>query len=543
MKKVITLLLLSVALAGAQTQPLRPPGTTTPAGAGSPQIAATNLQTRLNAPTDSDLYCSGFITPTDLSDSTYVVGGTNSPQQTRFQGHDTIFLHGPTVPTGSKLLLLRHVADPLKVDRYPGQQALVNHLGQVYSEMGVVTVTGKMGQVMTATFDLSCDPATLADIAIPLPERPRPLYRASAPSREPLGEPNGKLTGRIALGSEFDTVFATGQKVYLNVGGEQLKPGDYLRVTRTYESMLHDPIDSLEFKNNTDELSRKQNSSDLRQAVLGYGDKLPAFDAKQQVGGFPRKTVGEMMVLYTTPDSATAIVTSALEPINVGDDFELEEAIAAAPTPGPAPVADMHPPTIACQVAPSSVQTGQTATVNCQAASPDNQAVSLTFQPSRGRLQPRGNSALLSTQGLDPGQVSVRITATDARNLSASTFANLMVEAPPPAPQATQAAALNFRKNSAYVDNRAKAALDDIALRLQENPSSTAVVIGSNAAGEQERLASLRSRNAGDYLTKEKGVTAERIQSRTGTSGSSTATVWIVPAGATMPEENNPPKQ
>ena len=44
-----------------------------------------------------------------------------------------------------------------------------------------------------------------------------------------------KLTGRIVLGKDFDTMLGTGMKLYLNVGANQgVKVGDYFRVVRSY---------------------------------------------------------------------------------------------------------------------------------------------------------------------------------------------------------------------------------------------------------------------------------------------------------------------
>src|SRR5579872_222793 len=124
----------------------------------TPAIALSNRKDTTSVPSDVDMYCSGFIAPHAEPTDTYVVGGIGSPQQTRFQGNDTIYLHGPTLPTGSKILLLRRVADPMiETEAYPGQKKLDKKYDNMYQELGIATINGVMNHVMTATFNLVCD--------------------------------------------------------------------------------------------------------------------------------------------------------------------------------------------------------------------------------------------------------------------------------------------------------------------------------------------------------------------------------------------------
>jgi len=541
-----------VAVSPVATHEVAP--TATPVAVASatptPAIALTNRKDTTSVPSDIEMYCSGFITPHAEPTDTYVVGGIGSPQQTRFQGNDTIYLHGPTLPTGSKILLLRRVSDPMiETEAYPGQKKLDKKYDNMYQELGIATINGVMNHVMTATFNLVCDSVVVADLAIPLPDRIRPAYRPQPVSLEHIGEPNGKLTGRIVFANEYDWILGTGSRVYLNVGGDQVKPGDYLRITRTYESTRHDPLDYLDYMDNTDEPSRKPTGSKLHNAMMGHDKELPALNAKIQVGAFPRRTVGEMMVLYTSGNSATAKITSAFETVYIGDNVELEDQSPDANTPPVAVVdipgngstsAGLNPPVITCQAQSPSVHAGEAATVVCTATSADNHPVTVAFETSRGHIQAQDRVATVDTRGLDPGALNVKATATDDRNLSS--WASTAISVQPPvaaeAPTPSKVADLAFKRNSSYVDNRSKAALDDIALRLQKDPTSTAVVVGTNATGEPATLAEQRAKNAGIYLTKDKGIGADRIQSQAGAAGNSGAAVWIVPPGANMPDTN-----
>jgi len=89
------------------------------------------------------------------------------------------------------------------------------------------------------------------------------------------------------------------------------------------------------------------------------------------------------------------------------------------------------------------------------------------------------------------------------------------------------------------IDNVCKRTLDDVALRLQNEPRASAVIIGYSDPKERgpEKIAGDRGANAVKYLG-EKGIDASRVTTRTG-SGQAGATnnrridVIYVPDGAT----------
>jgi outer membrane protein OmpA-like peptidoglycan-associated protein len=202
-----------------------------------------------------------------------------------------------------------------------------------------------------------------------------------------------------------------------------------------------------------------------------------------------------------------------------------------------------RPPQITCSANPTTVKPGETATISCQGSSPDNRQLKYSHQASAGQLTPSDANATLNTQGAEPGSsITVNSTVTDDRNLSANTSTSVSVEAPPapapaPTPESQKVNTLNFKKNSARVDNAAKAILDDVALRLQRDADAKAVIVGDVDQGENKRIAGQRAANAKAYLVKEKGIDASRVEVRTGSTAGTTADIWIVPAGATFNEE------
>ena len=162
--------------------------------------------------------------------------------------------------------------------------------------------------------------------------------------------------------------------------------------------------------------------------------------------------------------------------------------------------------------------------------------MSVTHVTNGGKLASNKNQATLDTTGSGPGPISVRSTVFDDQQLNASAVTTVNVEAPPPPmPTAQQLTSLDFKPSSAYVDNRSKAVLDDVALKLQQDPGSTAVLSGSSDEKEPPRLAMQRAENAKTYLTKSKGIDPQRIQVKAGSEPGHTVEVVTVPAGATVP--------
>jgi outer membrane protein OmpA-like peptidoglycan-associated protein len=206
-----------------------------------------------------------------------------------------------------------------------------------------------------------------------------------------------------------------------------------------------------------------------------------------------------------------------------------------------------RPPQITCSANPATVKPGENSTISCQGSSPDNRELKYTHEASGGQVSGEGSSVALSTQGVQPGSsVTVNSTVSDDRNLSANTSTTVNVEAPPPppaAPEAEKINTLNFKNNSARVDNAAKAILDDVALRLQRDADARAVIDGNSTEKENKRLAGQRALNAKAYLVKEKGIDPSRVEPRTGSEPGTTADIWIVPAGATFNEQGTQPVQ
>ncbi len=97
-------------------------------------------------------------------------------------------------------------------------------------------------------------------------------------------------------------------------------------------------------------------------------------------------------------------------------------------------------------------------------------------------------------------------------------------------------------KRPTQLDSEARGELDHYADALVAAPDLKGVVVAHAEAKQGKQLRSLaakRAADAKDYLVKEKGIDATRIQPRIGRGGGKTTELWIVPAGASFATERN----
>src|SRR4029077_689288 len=350
-----------------------------------------------------------------IPDKLFVAAGHNSPDQTRYAGQsDLVFIHGQGMKEGERYQIVRHVQDKNHYEIFKGQKAAVHNAGEPYFELGIVRVVDVQKNTAVATFDLSCSDVMPGDIAIPLVEREAPPFRRVSLDR--YTPPSGKTVGRIIMGQEFDAFLGSKYKAYLSIGADKgLKPGDYLRATRTYSYSYRDFEAGLSLK-----------ASEFEDTQV-HPQKLPAGD----VSSLPRRTLGDMIVLQVHQKSATAMVLTALEDIHVGDGGEvmdisdapvlppLQPSFSNAPEANASNAANAAPPRINCSASPTSLRAGESATISCEAASPDNRPLNITYVANGGKLSSNRNQATLDTTDAGPGPIAVRATAFDDRQLSA----------------------------------------------------------------------------------------------------------------------------
>jgi outer membrane protein OmpA-like peptidoglycan-associated protein len=197
-------------------------------------------------------------------------------------------------------------------------------------------------------------------------------------------------------------------------------------------------------------------------------------------------------------------------------------------------------PTMSCSVDRSSVLTGERVRVTASAADADNDPLNYSWRTTGGQIIGSGASVQLDTTGLSAGSYTATGRVEDGRGGAADCSTAVEVRVPPPPPQASKLSEFFFRSASARVDNVSKRILDDVALRLQNEPKAKVAIIGYADPKERkpEKLAKDRADAAKKYLVS-KGIADTRIDTRSagGQAGAGKQNlrvdvIWI-PDGAT----------
>ena len=319
MKKTGLLLLLCMtAAAAAQQADPNPANQSTPEGT-VPTSVSFPVE-RVQTPTSSDLYCAGFVNKQVLPNSNFVLGGLESPNTTKFVNNDLIYLAGHGYQAGQQYTIVRELRDANRYEIFAGQHSMLAAMGQPYAELARVRIVDTRSKSAVGHIEFSCEPVDPGDIAIPYAEKQPVVFHP--PLRfDRFSPPNGKVNGRIVLGKDFDSELGTGKKVYINVGANQgIKVGDYFRAVRSYTADLNDPVDSLSFKASTVEDTQRREPN-IEPHMFTQSGKGPTI----HVSDYPRRAVGEIVVIGTTPTTATGMIVFALEGVHLGDRVELDE--------------------------------------------------------------------------------------------------------------------------------------------------------------------------------------------------------------------------
>jgi len=223
-------------------------------------------------------------------------------------------------------------------------------------------------------------------------------------------------------------------------------------------------------------------------------------------------------------------------------------------------VKEFEPPTVSCLADPSMLKPGDTSTITCTGASPQNRPLTYTYTSTAGTITGAGSTASFSSAGAPTGQVGITCNVADDKNHTASAETNVTIVAPPPppAPQVLELCGVSFSRDTkrpTRVDNEAKACLDQIAIDLKQSPDARAVIVADSNAREkqitakQEKVAARHKRakveyfdrqravNIKDYLVNDQGIEASRIIVATGTGDDKNVRNFLVPAGATFANE------
>jgi outer membrane protein OmpA-like peptidoglycan-associated protein len=171
-----------------------------------------------------------------------------------------------------------------------------------------------------------------------------------------------------------------------------------------------------------------------------------------------------------------------------------------------------RPPTIECLTTSVDVNSGGSAQLQVRTSDPDQDKTTVTWTATGGTVRGSGDTATFDATGLRAGTFTVTAAVQDERGARASCSMTVNVsERISLTTEGGRGTAGGFAPGSARVDNVAKAALDDIAVRMQSDPRLRANIIGYTDNTRRDRgLGIRRARNVAEYL-KSKGVDESRL--------------------------------
>jgi outer membrane protein OmpA-like peptidoglycan-associated protein len=176
-----------------------------------------------------------------------------------------------------------------------------------------------------------------------------------------------------------------------------------------------------------------------------------------------------------------------------------------------------RPPTIECLTTSMDVRSNGTVQLQVRTSDPDNDKTTVTWTATGGTVTGSGETATFDATGLRAGTFTVTATVEDGRGGRASCSMTINVsERLGLTSEGKRGTAGGFAPGSARVDNVAKAALDDIAVRMQNDPRLRANIIGYTDNTRKDRgLGIKRAQNVANYL-KSKGIEESRLTATDG---------------------------
>jgi outer membrane protein OmpA-like peptidoglycan-associated protein len=170
-----------------------------------------------------------------------------------------------------------------------------------------------------------------------------------------------------------------------------------------------------------------------------------------------------------------------------------------------------QPPAIECLTTTMDVASGTSIELRARASDPDGDKLSYTWSGPEGAVSGTGEVATFNAAGIKAGSYTVTVTVDDGRGGKASCSMTVNVSE---RLSVTKEKCGYFAPGGTRVDNCAKAILDDLAVRMKNDPKLRANVIGYTDGSSYERsrktLGERRAKAVAAYLQKQ-GVEESRM--------------------------------
>lgn len=170
-----------------------------------------------------------------------------------------------------------------------------------------------------------------------------------------------------------------------------------------------------------------------------------------------------------------------------------------------------QPPTVECLTTSVDVASGASRELSVKASDPDGDKLTYSWTSTGGTVNGNGDTATFNAAGVKAGSYTVTVGVDDGRGGKASCSMTVNVSE---RLSITRDKCGFFMEGQARVDNCAKAILDDLAVRMKNDPKLRANVIGytddSRLEKRRKGLGEKRAKAVAAYLEKQ-GVEASRL--------------------------------
>jgi len=254
----------------------------------------------------ADVYCSGVYSGEAMPRDLYLISGHESEAKTTFSQGDLVFLNRGSsggVKVGDEFLVSRPEKDSGSVSWFTWQWKLKQAMGTLWKDVGRLKVVHVESNTSTAEVIFTCDMMQRGDYVRPFAQRAMPAIQPGPVDK--FAPSSGKSTGMVVVAQYWHQLLGTFDIFYLNLGSAQnVKEGDTVRIFRhpgTRHDMAYKPYGTAYM-------------------IYGFGSTPMRYTWKD----LPREILGEGVVLRTSENSATVLITKTLREIYLGDYVEIK---------------------------------------------------------------------------------------------------------------------------------------------------------------------------------------------------------------------------
>jgi hypothetical protein len=255
----------------------------------------------------STVNCSGFVSDQKVPDEIRLVSGEQSNYKITFGRGDYVHINrglDKGVRVGDRFSVVRPDKDPTDVPWFKWQAKLMRAMGQLYRDAGQLRVVNVLPKVSVAQVVFSCDYMQRGDILVPYEERPAPPFKDAA-AFDHFAPVSGKPVAMLVAGKDYSQVYGKLTAVYVNLGTNQgVKVGDYFRIFR--------------YQGSTAETVTQDKGYQYK--IYGFGSA----PVRYEWNDLPREVLGEGIVVSTSRNSSTMMITLSTIEIYAGDYVEIE---------------------------------------------------------------------------------------------------------------------------------------------------------------------------------------------------------------------------